>query len=211
METFFLACFVFGLLFTLASLVLGGVGHLGGHVGHVGHASHAHAPTHASGSTHTLEPKSTPLPLVNASSVIGALTWFGAAGYVLTRLGDWAIPAIILVALIAGAAGWYIIARFLGFLLKGEVVMNDEDYRLEGTVGKITVGIPTGGTGEVVFSKAGTRRSEAARGVNGEAIPRGSEVVITSYAHGFATVQPWNEFLAEHDQSRLAAGQSGEA
>jgi membrane protein implicated in regulation of membrane protease activity len=148
---------------------------------------------------------------VNASSVIGALTWFGAAGYVLTRLGDWAIPAIILVALIAGAAGWYIIARFLGFLLKGEVVMNDEDYRLEGTVGKITVGIPTGGTGEVVFSKAGTRRSEAARGVNGEAIPRGSEVVITSYAHGFATVQPWNEFLAEHDQSRLAAGQSGEA
>ena len=106
---------------------------------------------------------------------------------------------------VAGAAGWYLIARFLGVILKGEVEMDPDDYRLEGTVGQLTVSIPAGGTGEVVFEKAGLRRSEAARALGDVALPRGSEVVITSYAHGFATVQPWNEFLAERDLMRKKA------
>jgi hypothetical protein len=75
--------------------------------------------------------------------------------------------------------------------------MDPEDYRLEGTLGQVTVGIPAGGTGEIVFEKAGSRRGEAARALNGAAIPRGTEVVITSYARGFATVQPWGEFIGE--------------
>ena len=74
---------------------------------------------------------------------------------------------------------------------------------------QVTVGIPAGGTGEIIFEKAGVRRSEAARAVNGTAIPRGSEVVITAYAKGFATVQPWGEFIQEHD--RLPSGQKREA
>ena len=46
METFFLACFAFGALFTLVSVVLGSV-HIGGHFGHdLGHGGHAQrAPT----------------------------------------------------------------------------------------------------------------------------------------------------------------------
>jgi hypothetical protein len=67
----------------------------------------------------------------------------------------------------------------------------------------VTVRVPDHGTGEVVFSKAGLRRSEAARGLDGAAIPRGTEVVITQYADGFATVQPWSEYLQAHD--RVAA------
>jgi hypothetical protein len=99
-----------------------------------------------------------------------------------------------------GALGWYLIARFLGLMLKGEVEMDPADYRLEGTVGQVSVGIPAGGTGEVIFQKAGSTRSEAARAsVKGRPIARGTEVVITSYADGFATVQPWVEFLAERD------------
>jgi membrane protein implicated in regulation of membrane protease activity len=193
METFFLACFAFGLLFLLASLVLGfvggGIGHGGPHVGHA-HAPHAHAAHHGSNDT---------TPLLNASSVIGGLTWFGATGYVLTRLGDWALPAALLGALAVGALGWYLVARFLGLVLKGEVEMNADDYRLEGTVGRVSVAIPAGGTGEILFDMAGSRRSEAARGLGGARVPRGTEVVITGYADGFATVQPWSEFLAERE------------
>jgi membrane protein implicated in regulation of membrane protease activity len=224
METFFLACFGFGVLFTLASLVLGSAGgHLGhfGHAGHAPHAAHAgHAPHaahaghahvgHDPQSVHAGSDARSPLPLLNASSVVGALTWFGAAGYLLTRLGDWALPFVILVALAAGAVGWYLIARFLGLILKGEVEMNPDDYRLEGTVGQLTVSIPAGGTGEVVFEKAGVRRSEAARAVSNGSIPRGSEVVITAYADGFATVQPWGEFLSEREQVRKLSRNAGE-
>jgi membrane protein implicated in regulation of membrane protease activity len=190
MDTLFLACFVVGALFTLASLV---VGHA--HVGHV-HLGH-HAP-HVHGH---LQPgqSSEGVPWLNASSAVGALTWFGAAGYLLLRLGDWAVPAVLLGALLAGAIGWYLVARFLGLVLAGESEMDPADYRLEGTVGRITVRIPAGGTGEVVFSKASARRSEAARALDGSAIPRGTEVVITGYADGFATVQPWAEFIAARD------------
>jgi hypothetical protein len=217
MDTFFLACFVFGLLFTLASLALGfvggGLGHGGGHMGHAGHIGHggAHAPHvgHDAHLPHDASHESSSLPWLNASSAVGGLTWFGAAGYLLTRLGDWALPAAIVGGLAAGALGWYLVVRFLGLVLKGEVEMDPEDYRLEGTVGQVTVGIPAGGTGEIIFEKAGARRSEAARAVNGTAIPRGSEVVITAYAKGFATVQPWGEFIQEHD--RLPSGQKREA
>jgi membrane protein implicated in regulation of membrane protease activity len=197
METLFLACFIFGALFTLASLVLGNV-HIG-HAGHIGHASHAHVGQHAPHAHIDSGEHSTQLPWLNASSLVGGLTWFGAAGYLLVRLGDWALPAVVLGALLAGAIGWYLVARFLGLVLAGEREMDPADYRLEGTVGKITVRIPAGGTGEVVFSKAGARRSEAARAFGGAAIPRGTEVVITQYADGFATVQPWAEFIAARD------------
>lgn len=181
METFFLACFAIGLLFTVASFVLGGAHGVGHHAGHIGHDP--------GGST----------PLWNGSSFVGGLTWFGAAGYILVRLGWFSLPIAIIAALAVGALGWYLVARFLGLVLKGEVEMDPADYRLEGTVGKLSAGIPSGGTGEVVFEKGGTRRSESARALGGAAIPRGAEVVITAYGDGFATVQPWGEFLAARE------------
>jgi membrane protein implicated in regulation of membrane protease activity len=186
METIFLACFAIGLLFTITSLALGHIPHLGGHAIHV----HAHA---------TGEVDNASLPLLNGSSLLGGLTWFGAAGYVLTRLTGFSTPAALIGGLAAGALGWYLVARFLGLILKGEVEMDPSDYRLEGTVGRVSVGIPSNGTGEVQFEKAGTRRSESARALGGRNLPRGAEVVITAYHDGFATVQPWDEFLAERD------------
>jgi membrane protein implicated in regulation of membrane protease activity len=246
MESIFLACFVFGALFTVASIVLGfaghgaahighSLGHLGGnaHVGqgaaHIGHGGldSAHVPAGHGGpdsahvhaghgvdqahGVHSEVPHSenTTLPWLNASSAVGALTWFGAAGYLMLRLGDWAVPAVLIGALLAAGVGWYLVARFLGLVLAGEREMDPEDYRLEGTVGQVTVSIPPGGTGEVVFAKAGARRSEAARAMGGGPIPRGSEVVITTYADGFATVQPWGEFLAARD--KLAVPKNREA
>jgi hypothetical protein len=191
LQSIFLACFGFGALFTVGSLVLGmadgfgnGVFHMGGHgVGHGG--GHAGAHHHGWRS----------LPLVNPSSALGFLTWFGAAGYLLTRYAGWAVVPVFVGALVAGAVGWLLIARFLGLILAGEREMDPADYRLVGTVGRISVSVPAGGTGEMIFSKAGARRSEAARGVEGRPIARGTEVVITAYQSGFAIVQPWEEFL----------------
>jgi membrane protein implicated in regulation of membrane protease activity len=203
METIFLGCFVFGALFTLVSVVLGVGGHGAAHIGHGHGAVHIGHPHAEAGD------RFGSLPLLSVSSIVGALTWFGAAGYLLLRLGDWALPAVVLGALLAGGVGWYLIARFLGLVLSGEREMDPADYRLEGTVGQVTVPIPAGGTGEVVFSKAGSRRSEAARAINGVSIPRGSEVVITTYVDGFATVQPWGEFIAARE--KLAPAEKREA
>lgn len=225
MENIFLACFAIGLLFTLATVALGfvggGLGHAGGHAGHAANAGHVGHGAHAGHAAHSAAAHDghggqdlgggTGLPLLNASSALGALTWFGAAGYLLTRLGDWALPLVLLGAIAVGALGWYLIARFLQLILKGEVEMDPEDYRLEGTVGRLTVSIPAGGTGEIVFTKAGSTRSEAARAIGGEAIPRGSEVVITAYADGFASVQPWTEFVAEHEKLPSAKSAKREA
>jgi membrane protein implicated in regulation of membrane protease activity len=218
MENIFLACFAFGVLFTLATVALGFAGHGAVHFGHGGHgAAHlGHGATHLGGHAHAghlhadaqgahADPgRLTSLPLLNGTSVVGALTWFGATGYLLMRLGDWAWPAVLIGALLAAGVGWYLVARFLGLVLSGEREMDPDDYRLEGTVSQVTVGIPAGGTGEVVFSKAGARRSEAARAMGGVAIPRGSEVVITAYTDGFATVQPWGEFLSARDDNAIA-------
>jgi membrane protein implicated in regulation of membrane protease activity len=220
MDSIFLACFIFGALFTLASIALGFAGHGAAHLGHgdsahIGnghaHIGHGHDAVHAGHAdvAHADNSMFHNLPWLNASSLVGAVTWFGAAGYLLLRLGAWALPAVIIGALIAAAVGWYLVARFLGLVLAGEREMDPADYRLEGTVGQLTVGIPAGGTGEVVFAKAGARRSEAARAQGGGPIPRGSEVVITTYADGFATVQPWTEFLAARD--KLAASENREA
>ena len=202
METVFLACFVFGALLTLASIVVNFGGHgAGGHFSpghHLPHISHGHAQPHAAHAAHS--DSGNHIPWFSVSSLVGGLTWFGAAGYVLSRLGVWGIPAIGIGAVLAGAIGWYLVARFLGLLLSGEREMDPDDYRLEGTIGHVTVSIPAGGTGEVVFSKAGSRRSEAARALGGAAIPRGAEVVIASYAGGFATVQPWTEYVARPER-----------
>src|SRR5439155_8822882 len=76
METIFLACFAFGLLFTLASVALGTIGSHFGHLGH-GHVGHGHVGHgHVGHDTH-LGIRDGGLPILNASSAVGALTWFG--------------------------------------------------------------------------------------------------------------------------------------
>jgi membrane protein implicated in regulation of membrane protease activity len=164
LESLFVACFAFGGLFTVASALMGVHGHAGAH--HTGR-----------------------LPGVSLSSLLAFLTWFGAAGFVLERYTEWGLAAVLLGATAAGVAGWYLITRFLDLVLSGESELNPDDYRMEGTVGRVSIAIPAGGTGEVVFTMGGVRRSEAARALAGP-VPRGTEVMITRYANGFATVQP---------------------
>ena len=229
METFFLACFAFGALFTALSAVIG-LAHTAvpgadaGHFGHLGHAAHgAHAPhvghgahgasangTHAgpgaeSGSGGGLHVGDMLAPFLNASSLLAFLTWFGAAGYLALQFGGWALPFGLAAALLAGIAGAVLLGAFLRKVMAGEVTLDPRDYRLEGTLARVTVSIPETGAGEIVFAKAGRRRSEAARSATGHAISRGTEVVIMRYARGAAHVEPWEQLLAERPPPSLPA------
>ncbi|HLI52039.1 MAG TPA: hypothetical protein VKU87_09585, partial [Thermomicrobiaceae bacterium] len=157
-------------------------GHVGhyetGHVGHPGHAGHhevghaghlqlhgqAHgqqAATQHAGAQHN---SGGGLPIFSLSSLLAFLTWFGAAGYLLMHVAGWNVVFAVLIALVAGVAGATVIALVLAKIMAGERVMDPRDYELEGTIARVTIGIPAGGVGEIVFSMAGGRRSEAARG-----------------------------------------------
>lgn len=195
MESVFLGCFLFGFLLVIASVVLG-FAHMalpGGDNGfHIGHSTaHAHGHGHigdiAAGRR---------LPLWNISSLLAFLMWFGAAGYVAMRLaGLGALPALV-PAVGFGLAGGLLISAFLGFVMRGETEMRPEAYRMEGTLARVTVSIPSGGTGEILFSKGDRRRGEGARSVDGGAIARDEEVVVIDYQRGIALVQKWEDFKA---------------
>jgi hypothetical protein len=230
MENVFLGCFLFGAVFTVASAVLGSFGHSGGHEGAGGHGQvfghghatgHAvvgsgtgHAPAHAPEATHS-QPQ--PLPLLNFTSLVAFLTWFGAAGYAALQFAGWPLAGALVAGVVAGLAGAFLIALFLGRVMAGERVMDARQYRLPGTLARVTIGIPAQGVGEIVFVKEGVRRSEAARSRSGRPIARDAQVVILEYGKGVAAVQPWEELLEEsgrpdkqgtEPESRLPAPES---
>jgi len=99
------------------------------------------------------------------------------------------------IAIVAGMTGGWIVFRFMSRLLRDtDLQMNEWDYRHEGSVGRVSISIPAGGTGEVIFEQHGVRRSTGARSDNGTAIEKGAEVVISRYEKGMAYVCKWDEF-----------------
>ena len=66
-----------------------------------------------------------------------------------------------------------------------------------GVLGKLSIPIRDGGTGEIVFSQEGTRHVAGARSEDGAAIPKGAEVVVTRYEKGIAYVRRWEDFAGE--------------
>ena len=62
-----------------------------------------------------------------------------------------------------------------------------------GVLGMVTSSIRPSGTGELIFSQAGTRRATPARSEDGLEIAKGTEVVVTRYERGIAYVRPWEE------------------
>lgn len=197
----FLILFGVGFGFAALSFLLG-VGHAGGglHVhhgstaGHVaggGHGAHLpgiHAHPHG---PHVHVDNNTIAPL-NGFTVAAFLMWFGGVGFLLAETENWAMPLVAGAAAAAGFAGAAVVFLFLvKVLLPGQTYMNEEDYRREGTIARVTVGIPANGVGEVVYTMAGARHSDAARSVQSDrpSIPRGEEVVITGFERGVALVQ----------------------
>jgi len=78
-------------------------------------------------------------------------------------------------------------------LMASERDLDPADYDPIGALGRASSVIRAGGTGELIYSQQGSRRSVAARSEEGVAIPKGTEVVITRYEKGIAYVRRWDE------------------
>ena len=190
MNTFYLICFVLGLVMSLLA-AFGGLGrlHLGhgtGHgIGH-GHAGHMHA-----------QAKSGGVSAVNGFTLPAFLGWFGGAGYLLNNFSLLTAPLVLVLSAVCGLLGASLIyAVLFKILLPHERVMSAEETRMDGVVGRVSDEIRDGGgTGEILFTQMGARKSAAARSQTGAAIGRGTEVVVLRYAKGIAYVSPLEELM----------------
>jgi hypothetical protein len=192
-NTFYLTCFVLGFVLSVLS-AFSGLGHL--HLGHwhlhVGHG-HAHGParlhSHSHGGAH--------VSAVNGFTLPAFLCWFGGAGYLLRVYTGLLAPLVMLIAVISGLVGAsFLYVVLFKFLLPHERVLDPEDTRMDGVVGRVSSEIREGGgTGEIIFSQADGRRSAAARSESGVRIERGTEVVVLRYIHGIAYVSPLEELI----------------
>jgi membrane protein implicated in regulation of membrane protease activity len=123
------------------------------------------------------------------------LAWFGGTGYILTRASHLMAVVSLGFAIVSGLAAGWLVFKFMVRLTKGnESQLNDADYRVEGSLGTISIPIRKEGTGELILSLGGVRRSFGARCDDGGAIERGAEVVIERYDKGIAYVRRWDEF-----------------
>jgi hypothetical protein len=220
---FYLICFAVGFCFSFFSFVFGGSrfgrlhlphfhGHGVGHVpvahgpithGPVGHAPVAHAPAQAAGATRSV--RSSGVSPFNPPSLAAFLAWFGGTGYLLTRFSSVWVGLGLALSVVSGLVGGGIIFLFLTrVLMSEEENMDPADYEMAGVLGRLSVPIREGGTGELLYSQMGTRRVCGARSDDGSAIAKGSEVVVTRYERGIAYVRLWSEMSGE-DETAVAA------
>ena len=204
MTSFFVGCFAFGLLFTVVTSLLGGFGGTQSHG--IAHGlfggltgSHGSAQAHGHGAN--------PVSPFSLSTLSAFLTWFGGAGYLLTRYSPLAALVVAVTALIFGVIGaalfFTAIARFIVPRL---TVLNPEDFRVPGAVARVTSTIQPRGIGEIVYTLGGTRHADGARSESGDLIERGTQVVILRVDKGIAYVEPWATFAASHQLPHTEIG-----
>jgi len=199
-ENFYLVCFALGFVFSLLSFLTSG---FHWHLPHFLAAGSAHTGAHAMASARSAHPET---PLANPVTLAAFLAWFGGIGYLLTRFSSLWFAVGLGIALLSGVTGAGIIYLFLSRVLMsvGEN-LDPEDYNMVGVLGHISMPIRQGGTGELIYSQAGTRRACGARAEDGRAIAKESEVVVTRYEKGIAYVRLWTELAGEHDLPETAA------
>jgi len=200
---FYLVCFVVGFFLSLLMFLAGGLHihfphfhvHLPGTGGHGdgvhglgGHHAHAGLNSHS------------PFSLITLTAF---LAWFGGTGFLLSRHSAIWFWAALGISLLSGTGGAAIIYLFLTRVLSSpDEYLDPADFEMVGVLGKLSVPIREGGTGELIYSQAGTRRVCGARADEETAIPRGTEVVVTRYERGLAYVRPWSEMAGEESDQQ---------
>jgi hypothetical protein len=200
-EIFYLICFGVGLALTVLSLA-GGFHH------HMHFGLHRAAPTahaHGAGSSRGISP-------LNGFTLTAFLCWFGGAGYLLERYGVFVTPLILALATVSGLAGAMLIFWFLAkVLLPHDKALTAEETEMTGVIGRVSGTIRGDGTGEILFSQNGARRSSPARSDDGQPIAREMEVVVMRYERGIAYVRRWDEISGGEslltDDSRIEGAQ----
>jgi len=186
----FLGCFVVGFVLSAMSFAFGIVDM---HV-HFPWETHVHVGHADVGHLHGLGP-------INFATVTAFVAWFGGAGYLLTSQFKWLTVPALVAAVPVGFTGSAIV-----FVLMAKVLWSPHenmqlvDYHMVGVLGRLTQPIREGGTGELVYTQGGTRKSCGARSDDGRPIEKGAEVVVTAYDRGIATVRRWSELALEETQ-----------
>ena len=189
-QDFYLIAFLVGFALSAISFLATAVHlphfHWDGHHGHAGHVGHANGV----GKSHAIGP-------LNFGTASAFLAWFGGTGYLLERYSNvWAYLGLF-IALMSGLGGAALVFWFLVKLIQKDENLDPADYDMIGVLGRVTSPIRAGGTGELIYSRAGSRRSTPVRAEAGEEIPRDTEVVVTRYEKGIAYVRRWEEMSGE--------------
>jgi membrane protein implicated in regulation of membrane protease activity len=192
---FYLICFFLGFVLSLLSLL--GSLHLD-----LPHFDFHFGGDHVQGH-HLGGPDASNAPRINFGTIAAFLAWFGGTGYVLARFSSfWSLLALG-IACVSGLVGAAIVFYFLAkILIRKDEELNPADYDMIGVLGTVTSNIRPAGTGEMIFSQAGTRRSASARSEDGVTIEKGTEVVVTRYERGIAYVRAWEELTNSPQESR---------
>lgn len=188
LDAILIGSFLFGILFTVGSLVLGFAD------------LHADSNGHGDGPFHGV---------LNVSTILAFLTWFGGVGYLFRNGAGWAAGLSLLLGVAGGVAGAAVIAWFLRTMVRSDVgTLDPQDFDRVGVLARVTSGIRSGGTGEIVFEQGGSRIVTSARTDAEAAVARGTEVVILRVERGVAIVAPFDDLLGERE-STLPVGSSG--
>jgi asparagine N-glycosylation enzyme membrane subunit Stt3 len=184
----YLFCFLVGAALSVFSFLAGAIHlHLPFKMQLPLHAQHAHGASHGSGSH---------ISWFNASTVLAFLAWFGGVGYLMTKYSHVETFFIVGIATLAGlAAGWIVLRFLLRLVGPSDEPLRDEDRRIVGALGTVSMTIRENATGEIIFPLGGGRRCSGARADDGESIEKGTEVVIARYEKGIAYVKRWEEFV----------------
>lgn len=166
-------CLVVGLLFTIASALLGHI--FGGHDADtdIGTGGHAEA-----GFDHSGIPG---LSFFSPTVLAAFVTAFGGLGIIFSQIEATKTVWISAPLSIAGAAGVAsaVLWLFNAVFRRTQSSSESRVATLVGHVATVVTPIPANGVGEIAYVQAGTRYSAPARSENGSAIPSGSTVKIT--------------------------------
>jgi membrane protein implicated in regulation of membrane protease activity len=192
---FYFICFLVGFGLSALSFLAGSV-HLHLPHMHVHHGIHVGQTSGAGGKLGRIGRSS--LSFFNFATMAAFLAWFGGTGYVLVHFyAVWFLLALT-IATVSGLGASCVMFWFLAKVLMGrEAPLDPADYDMVGVLGKLSISIRHGGTGELVYSQEGTRRVAGARSEDGSAIPKGVEVMVTRYEKGIAYVRPWKDAMDE--------------
>jgi membrane protein implicated in regulation of membrane protease activity len=117
------------------------------------------------------------------------LTAFGVGG-VVGRYYGLSHPAASGVGVAAGFVMATLVYQFARVLYGQQASSELKMATLIGKSGEVSVAIPAGGVGQVTLSLAGERSDHLARAAGTEAVPRGTEVVITALRGDGLVVKP---------------------
>lgn len=127
-------------------------------------------------------------PRPGVKSIAAFVSAFGLTGFVLTQLTSAVTVLTVTTAIAAGLGGVWLTALAPSV---SEPVDGNENVRpsMVGMVGRLSLPIREGGFGELYCTDDGVPRICAARSEDGSAIDKGTEVIVTSYDGGTATVR----------------------